>query len=129
MKGHHIISFVNKFGIIFIKTYNYIFTWPSPGFNGVLGACHAIELPFVFNTLTNPSFKAFVGNGSDQKLICNNVMDAWIAFARTGNPNHEGIPDWPSYDVEKRSTMLINKEFKVAEKFQDRERAAWSDTT
>lgn len=111
------------------NTYNYIFTWPSPGFNGVLGACHAIELPFVFNTLTNPSFKAFVGKGSDQKLICNNVMDAWIAFARTGNPNHEGIPDWPSYDEEKRSTMLINKEFKVAEKFQDRERAAWSNTT
>jgi len=35
-------------------------------------------------------------------------MDAWIAFARTGNPNCDGIPKWPSYDIENRSTMLID---------------------
>ena len=55
------------------------------------------------------------------------MMDAWIAFARSGNPNHDGIPKWPSYDLEKRSTMLINHEFKVVEKFLDKERAAWNE--
>ncbi|NVM43346.1 MAG: carboxylesterase/lipase family protein [Candidatus Lokiarchaeota archaeon] len=109
------------------NTYNYLFTWPSPAFKGNLGACHALELPFVFNTLTNPAFKDFIGKSPDLDGISHKMMDAWIAFARSGNPNHDGIPNWPSYDIEKRSTMLINKEFKVAEKFLDKERAAWND--
>jgi len=109
------------------NTYNYLFTWPSPGFNGDLGACHALELPFVFNTLSYPGFQEFVGNSPDLNAISHKIMDAWIAFARSGNPNHDGIPKWPSYDLEKRSTMLINHEFKVVEKFQDKERAAWNE--
>jgi len=109
------------------NTYNYLFTWPSPAFNGDLGACHALELPFVFNTLNNPAFKEFVGKSPDLNAISHKVMDAWIAFARSGNPNYDGIPKWPSYDIEKRSTMLIDHEFKVAEKFLDKERAAWED--
>jgi len=109
------------------NTYNYLFTWPSPAYYGALGACHALEIPFVFNTLNNLAFKEFIGKSEGLNAISHNVMDAWIAFARTGNPNHDGIPEWPSYDVEKRSTMLINKEIKVAEKFLDEERAAWND--
>ena len=109
------------------NTYNYLFTWPSPAFNGDLGACHALELPFVFNTLKNSAFQEFVGKSPDLNAISHKVMDAWIAFARSGNPNHEGIPQWPSYNVEKRSTMLINKEFKVVEKFLDKERATWDE--
>jgi para-nitrobenzyl esterase len=67
----------------------------------------------------------FAGKSPETEVISNKIMDAWIAFARTGNPNHDGIPKWPSYDIEKRSTMLIGKELKVVEKFLDKERAAW----
>jgi para-nitrobenzyl esterase len=109
------------------NTYNYLFTWPSPAFNGDLGASHALELPFVFNTLNDPGFEVFVGKSPDLNAISHKVMDAWIAFARTGNPNCNGIPKWPSYDIEKRSTMLIDHEFKVVEKFLDKERGAWND--
>jgi len=109
------------------NTYNYLFTWPSPAFNGNLGACHALELPFVFNTFSNPGFQNFVGTSPDLNAISYKVMDAWIAFAHSGNPNHEDIPQWPSYNVEKRSTMLIDKKFKVIEKFLDQERAVWDD--
>ncbi|MBY8987236.1 MAG: carboxylesterase/lipase family protein [Candidatus Lokiarchaeota archaeon] len=108
------------------NTYNYVFTLPSPAFNGDLGACHALELPFVFNTFDTPGFQEFVSKSPELDAISYKMMDAWIAFARTGNPNHDGIPYWPSYDVDKRSTMLINKEFKVVEKFLDEERAAWN---
>ncbi len=69
----------------------------------------------------------FAGKNPETEAISNKIMDAWIAFARTGNPNHDGIPKWPRYDIEKRSTMLIDKEFKVVEKFLDKERAAWED--
>ena len=107
------------------NTYNYLFAWPSPALNGDLGACHVLELPFVFNTLSYPGFQDFIGKSPDLNTLSYKMMDAWIAFARSGNPNHDGIPKWPSYDLEKRSTMLINHEFKVVEKFLDKERAAW----
>jgi para-nitrobenzyl esterase len=109
------------------NTYNYLFTWPSPAYNGDLGACHALEIPFVFNTLNNAAFKEFIGESPDLNTISHNIMDAWIAFAHTGNPNHNSIPEWSSYDIKKRSTMLMDHEFQVVEKFLDKERAAWDD--
>jgi para-nitrobenzyl esterase len=109
------------------NTYNYIFAWPSPALNGDLGACHVLELPFVFNTLSYPGFQDFIGKSPDLNTLSYKMMDAWIAFARSGNPNHDGIPKWLSYDLEKRTTMLINHEFKVVEKFLDKERAAWEE--
>ena len=107
------------------NTYNYVFTWPSPGFNGDLGACHALELPFLFNTLIDPKFNDLVGECTGDNELSNQIMDSWIAFARTGTPNHEGIPDWPSYNSETRATMLIDEKFQVVEKFLEEERAAW----
>lgn len=107
------------------NTYNYLFTWPSPAYNGDLGSCHALEIPFVFNTLNNIAFKEFIGENKGLNAISHNIMDAWIAFAHSGNPNHDGIPNWPSYDIEKRSTMLMDHKFQVVEKYLDKERAAW----
>ena len=109
------------------NTYNYLFTWPSPAYNGGLGACHALEIPFVFNTLNNAAFKEFIGESAGLDTISHNIMDAWIAFAHTGNPNHDGIPNWPSYDIKNRSTMLMDHKFQVVEKFLDKERAAWDN--
>ncbi|GAG92826.1 unnamed protein product, partial [marine sediment metagenome] len=109
------------------NTYNYVFTWPSPAYNGDLGSSHALEIPFVFNTINNPAFKEFIGESEGLNAISQNIMDAWIAFAHTGNPSHNGIPNWPSYDIEKRSTMLMDHKFQVVEKFQDKERAAWDN--
>jgi para-nitrobenzyl esterase len=107
------------------NTFNYMFTWESPGFNGKLGACHAIELPFVFNTLNLPGMEKFSGNGPEADLVSQKVMDAWIAFARTGNPNHAGLPEWQPYDVEKRATMFLGKECKIVNAPFEKERKAW----
>jgi para-nitrobenzyl esterase len=109
------------------NTYNYMFTWPSPGLNGELGACHALEIPFLFNTMIDPKLKDLVGECSGYNELSNNIMDAWIAFARSGNPNNDSIPHWPPYNSETRSTMLIDEQFQVVEKFLDEERAAWDD--
>ena len=48
-----------------IGTYNYLFTWESPAFGGVLGSCHALEIPFVFGTVHNPAIQTFAGGGVD----------------------------------------------------------------
>lgn len=106
------------------NTYEYIFTWPSPF---LIGSAHAVEIPFVFGTIDLPNAESLIGKGSDVDNISERIMDAWIAFARTGNPNHDGIPKWVSYDSKKRATMFIGKEIKVEEAPFDDERAAWDD--
>jgi len=52
-------------------------------------------------------------------------MDAWIAFARTGNPNHKGIPELTAYDKGKRATILFDKEVTIEEDPYGIERKAW----
>jgi len=103
--------------------YNYMFTWPSPGLAGNLGACHSLEIPFVFGTLNSPTLKVFLKGAP--KELSEKMMDAWISFAKTGNPNHEDIPDWPTYDAETRGTMIFGEECKVEKALFDKERAAW----
>ncbi len=107
------------------NVYSYLFTWESPGFDGKLGACHALELAFVFNTLNLPGMENFAGQGPEAEKLSQKVMDAWIAFAHTGNPNHPGLPEWRPYDIEKRTTMFLGKDCKVVNAPFDKEREAW----
>src|SRR5206468_6759078 len=81
------------------RTYAYLFTWPSPAMGGALGSCHAVDLPFVFGTLDHPVLRRFAGNGPDAHALAGRIQDAWIAFARTGDPGHPGLGAWPSYDA------------------------------
>lgn len=106
------------------NVYFYIFTWPSPL---VKGACHSVEIPFVFGTVDLPGMKYLVGKGPEVKTLSERIMDTWIAFARNGNPNHGNIPEWSEYNAEKRATMMMGKEFKVVNAPFEKERVAWED--
>ena len=90
-------------------TYAYLFTYASPAMRGALGACHALEMPFVFGTLSAPTQDRFAGAGPDVECLSANMMDAWISFARTGRPAHGGIGAWPAYDAQTRSTMVFDR--------------------
>lgn len=92
------------------RTYVYLFTYASPAKGGALGACHALEMPFVFGTLDAPGQDRFAGTGPEVERLSANMMDAWIAFARTGDPSHEGIGRWDPYDAERRLTMVFDRE-------------------
>jgi len=92
-------------------TFMYLFTWPSPVRDGILGACHAIEIPFVFNALHVSHSIELLGNDPPQELA-DAVQGAWVAFARSGDPSGKGgkgkVPAWPRYDVQTRATMILN---------------------
>jgi para-nitrobenzyl esterase len=60
------------------NTFNYMFTYPSPYLDGALGSPHAVEIPFVFNTLDIPLLEGFVGNGPSEQALSEKVMDEWI---------------------------------------------------
>ena len=107
------------------RTYQYFFTWSSPARRGTLGACHALELPFVFGTLDAPTMDRFAGKGPEAEALSERMMDAWIAFARSGEPGHAELPDWPAYDAAKRATLVFDRECELAHAPLDAERAAW----
>jgi len=107
------------------NTFTYMFTFPSPQFNGAFGCPHFLEIPFVFDSFDTPGIPEFVGRDPDIDNLSEKVMDAWIAFAHTGNPNHDGLPEWSSYDNKKRPTMILGKECKIENAPFDKEREAW----
>lgn len=100
----------------------YRFDWPSP--NEKFGACHALEIPFVWNNLEASTFRMFLGKTPPQRLA-STMHTSWIAFARTGNPNTPDLPDWPVYDTDERTIMLFHEECGVVHDPQGAERAAW----
>jgi para-nitrobenzyl esterase len=106
-------------------TYMYLFAWPSPAARGLLGACHAIELPFVFGTLDAPQIDRFSGSGPAAEHLSRRTMDAWLAFARGGAPGHGDLPDWSAYDAERRATLVLDAEPRTEDDPQADERRAW----
>jgi len=53
------------------------------------------------------------GTGKDRYALADKMSRAWVAFARTGNPNHKGIPIWPAYNANERATMLFDNDCKM----------------
>jgi para-nitrobenzyl esterase len=93
--------------------YQYYFTWRSPVRDGKLRSFHTLEIPFVFDNVD--AAQSMTGDGSDRHALAAKVSGAWVAFARTGDPNHAGIPHWPPFDTTARSVMIINDEWKVVD--------------
>jgi para-nitrobenzyl esterase len=107
------------------RTFMYLFTWPSPARRGTLGACHALELPFMFGTLGAPTMDRFAGKGPEAELLSTRMMDAWLAFTRTGTPGHADLPDWSAYDTRDRATLVFDRSCALVNGPLDAERAAW----
>ena len=87
--------------------------------------CHAIELPFVFGTIDMAGAEQFIGASEATVPFCERVMDAWLSFAKTGDPGHAGLPEWPVYDPSRRATMLLGPECRVEDDPQRPEREVW----
>jgi para-nitrobenzyl esterase len=71
--------------------------------------------------------EAMVGNGPEAQKVADQMSAAWLAFARTGNPNARGVPDWPPYTTKDRATMVFDIESKVVNAFREDERKALAE--
>ena len=91
--------------------YLYYFTWETPVQGGRLKSPHTMEIPFAFDNVKISA--RMTGGGADAMALADKVSDAWIAFARSGDPNTPKLPHWPAYDAKDRATMVINNESKV----------------
>jgi para-nitrobenzyl esterase len=72
------------------------------------GAPHTIDIPLVFGTLDAEG--SITGTGAGARGVSAAMMDAFIAFAKDGDPNHPGMSAWPTYDLPERSTMIFDME-------------------
>jgi para-nitrobenzyl esterase len=105
--------------------YMYQFRYDCPFMGGIYKCPHTMEMPFVFNNV-EPAI-GLIGNNPDRIPLAEKVSGAWIAFARTGNPNHKGLPNWPTYDKKTRATMIFNTECTVERDPYGEERKAWAE--
>lgn len=92
--------------------YSYLFAWETPLFpERPARAVHFTELPFVFN---NTDRCAHATGGTEQaRQLAARMSDAWVSFARTGNPGHSGLPKWTSFTAERDATMFFNDRCEV----------------
>ena len=73
-------------------------------------ACHCIELPFVFNTFDRWMPPMIAGLDSNEATALSRVIQkTWGSFATNGDPNHEDLIDWPAYNSDRRSMIILNK--------------------
>jgi para-nitrobenzyl esterase len=106
----------------------YLFTFATSALGGALGACHALEVPFVWDNLDAQGAAMFVGEvGPGERQLAARMADAWVSFARDGHPVAAGLPEWPSYDTADRATMRFDVDtVEVLEDPMASEREVWA---
>jgi len=104
--------------------YLYMLNWNTPVDGGRWRSPHALEIGFVFDNVAKS--ESMSGIGDEQQRIADLMSEAWIAFARTGDPNNKLLPEWPAYDAEKRPSMVFDLEPEVVNDVHGIERR-WFD--
>lgn len=107
------------------QTYTYLFTWPSPFLGGQLGACHALELPFVFGVLDKPLIGNFTGTGAAADALSDRMQEAWVSFAHSGTPSSLHLETWMPYDRQRRATMVLGASCQLEAAPREPERRVW----
>ncbi|WAH64619.1 carboxylesterase/lipase family protein [Xanthomonas hortorum] len=87
-------------------TWVYQLDWGSPLDGGKFGAFHTLDIPLVFDNTVQPGSRT--GDGADAQRMAEQMSEALIAFARSGDPNHRGLPRWRQYSLQRRETLLFD---------------------
>lgn len=91
--------------------YTYRLDWETPVEGGRLKTPHALDIAFVFDNVARST--SITGSGPEQQRLADLMSDAWIAFAKTGNPNTSALPQWPRYTQANRATMIFDTQPEV----------------
>lgn len=89
-------------------TWMYWFTWPTPAFGGVVGCCHALDIPFAFDNLDAEGVLMMTGDGAERSAIADRFASEIVAFATHGHPS------WSQFNVEDRPTLVIDTQTQLA---------------
>ncbi|MEH6810015.1 MAG: carboxylesterase/lipase family protein [Hyphomonas oceanitis] len=92
--------------------YLYEFTWQTPILDGRPMAFHCADIPFAF--FNTDRCDTMSGGGAEARALSATIADAFIHFARTGDPNHDGLVDWPVYESATSPTIMFGEDVKVS---------------
>ncbi|MES2807509.1 MAG: carboxylesterase/lipase family protein [Bacteroidota bacterium] len=91
--------------------YLYMFSWHTPQLDGRPRAFHCSEIPFAF--ANTDIAENYTGAGDEARKLGDKMAKAWINFARNGNPNHSGLPEWPAFSDANGAMMVFNNQCEV----------------
>ncbi len=91
--------------------YLYLFAWQTPVLDGRPRAFHCSELAFVFDNIDR--CVNMTGGGPEARALAARVSEAWLNFARRGDPNHAGLPKWSAFTADKAATMIFDNKCEV----------------
>jgi para-nitrobenzyl esterase len=117
------LRFAEAYAAARAPVFAYQFEYASPALRGVLGACHALELSFVFGTLDVKGQDRFAGSGPAVRALSDTMMRSWLSFAEHSEPRH--LPSWRAYDLAQRPTLIFDLEPRLALDPLGEERRAW----
>jgi len=104
----------------------YSFDWETPVFGGRLKAFHALDVPFVFETI---DAVGWTDRGEVAHDLSRRIAATWTAFARTGNPDNPAIPHWPAYTASDRATLVLDRNCHVDSDYGGEARLLWKEIT
>jgi para-nitrobenzyl esterase len=107
-------------------TYMYLFTYRSTSTYKNYGSCHGMEMPFVFGVIDDLDVIVFTGRDTHREALTNQVREAWVNFARNGDPSQPGLA-WSRYDERSRATMELGLSSRMVNDPDSAKRTLWSD--
>lgn len=108
---------------IYLYNFGYKSNAKIPGTEFEMGAMHAMDIPFKFYNVEG----GMAGNAEDRFQASKNMTSFWTNFAKKGVPSAPRQPDWPEYNLEKRSLMRIDTQCSVLENRFGKVREMWED--
>ena len=105
----------------------YRFDLPSTAMGGVLGACHSIEVPFVFDNLDRGGVDVLLGGVDDEaRQLADRTSRAWTTLAHAGSPAHDDLA-WPAYEIGRRRTCVLDRTPRVDDDPGADQRRLWDE--
>ena len=92
-------------------SYLYYFSWRSPVHKGQMKSYHTLDIPFALYNIDQAA--SMTGAMQDRYALAHKMSAAFASFARTGNPNHADLPNWPAFNTRAYPTMVFGNECKV----------------
>ena len=108
------------------RTFSYRFDWSPPLLGRSIGACHGLDLPFVFGGVRGTLFRAGLAIDRHAGRLCDEIQRAWTNFARTGEPHGGDEREWPAYEQKRRSTRMLGPKSRVVKDPHEAARRFWA---
>jgi para-nitrobenzyl esterase len=104
--------------------YQYVWEWKAPSMGGKFGAVHGVDVQFSFHNARGPLEG---GAGMEARSMADRFASAWVAFAKTGNPNNPALPEWPQWEPDQRIAMIFDINTRAVARPHSRLQEMWRE--